>query len=117
MIRRPPRSTLFPYTTLFRSGLRYKRTGRKHLACPPPHGFLRGSAEGVPCLQDHANSVLCDLPAAPPLGSSNLSLQIYYGRPRRAIRALGLLPIHNTVKLVFQTFSATRASSHMEPEL
>src|SRR5256885_9192932 len=23
MIRRPPRSTLFPYTTLFRSGLKY----------------------------------------------------------------------------------------------
>src|SRR2546429_2987582 len=26
MIRRPPRSTLFPYTTLFRSGLRQART-------------------------------------------------------------------------------------------
>src|SRR3712207_8976896 len=26
MIRRPPRSTLFPYTTLFRSGQRYQRT-------------------------------------------------------------------------------------------
>src|SRR2546422_8463131 len=26
MIRRPPRSTLFPYTTLFRSGLRVHRT-------------------------------------------------------------------------------------------
>src|SRR3712207_7450556 len=25
MIRRPPRSTLFPYTTLFRSGLRSRR--------------------------------------------------------------------------------------------
>src|SRR2546430_6544782 len=28
MIRRPPRSTLFPYTTLFRSGLREKRLDR-----------------------------------------------------------------------------------------
>src|SRR3712207_8692619 len=27
MIRRPPRSTLFPYTTLFRSGLRGRRLG------------------------------------------------------------------------------------------
>src|SRR5256885_10020696 len=27
MIRRPPRSTLFPYTTLFRSGLRVKHLG------------------------------------------------------------------------------------------
>src|SRR3712207_7533793 len=26
MIRRPPRSTLFPYTTLFRSKLRYRNT-------------------------------------------------------------------------------------------
>src|SRR5437016_7893422 len=26
MIRRPPRSTLFPYTTLFRSGERHSRT-------------------------------------------------------------------------------------------
>src|SRR3989442_15445743 len=31
MIRRPPRSTLFPYTTLFRSE-------------PPPQGAFRGSA-------------------------------------------------------------------------
>src|SRR5260221_3600566 len=30
MIRRPPRSTLFPYTTLFRSHTRY----RKHISCP-----------------------------------------------------------------------------------
>src|SRR5260370_14386250 len=28
MIRRPPRSTLFPYTTLFRSGVRARRPGR-----------------------------------------------------------------------------------------
>src|SRR2546425_4675381 len=29
MIRRPPRSTLFPYTTLFRSGAREKALGEK----------------------------------------------------------------------------------------
>src|SRR5438034_8127555 len=42
MIRRPPRSTLFPYTTLFRSGLergragrcRRRRQGRKGAAAP-----------------------------------------------------------------------------------
>src|SRR2546422_2285789 len=32
MIRRPPRSTLFPYTTLFRSG------AATHRACARPHG-------------------------------------------------------------------------------
>src|SRR5256885_8730449 len=30
MIRRPPRSTLFPYTTLFRSGLDQERQHERH---------------------------------------------------------------------------------------
>src|SRR6266699_4956153 len=33
MIRRPPRSTLFPYTTLFRSAS--TRTMRSHIGLPP----------------------------------------------------------------------------------
>src|SRR2546422_7970062 len=38
MIRRPPRSTLFPYTTLFRSPLRARvlRTGAIHAAQADP---------------------------------------------------------------------------------
>src|SRR2546427_7810851 len=43
MIRRPPRSTLFPYTTLFRSGpgparpaLRRHQRPHRHPARPPP---------------------------------------------------------------------------------
>src|SRR3712207_8924897 len=39
MIRRPPRSTLFPYTTLFRSR-RPQRLGRAVAALPPPGGPL-----------------------------------------------------------------------------
>src|SRR3989449_3106089 len=35
MIRRPPRSTLFPYTTLFRS-IRLARLVRALMAPPPP---------------------------------------------------------------------------------
>src|SRR5215211_8325547 len=38
MIRRPPRSTLFPYTTLFRSRARVWRGG------PPPAGSPRGDS-------------------------------------------------------------------------
>src|SRR3712207_8348836 len=50
MIRRPPRSTLFPYTTLFRSGgqqvelpipvgeIRFPAPGGKH----PPRAFVAG---------------------------------------------------------------------------
>src|SRR2546422_3050294 len=44
MIRRPPRSTLFPYTTLFRSSRRSKhplyrtggRAGQERTVCPSP---------------------------------------------------------------------------------
>src|SRR5688572_31633478 len=42
MIRRPPRSTLFPYTTLFRSEVR-RRVGRVE-----PQGFVNVSLEQVP---------------------------------------------------------------------
>src|SRR2546427_6814982 len=35
MIRRPPRSTLFPYTTLFRSRARRRRCARPARAPPP----------------------------------------------------------------------------------
>src|SRR6266496_5704613 len=35
MIRRPPRSTLFPYTTLFRSSPRHPRAGRRGRRCEP----------------------------------------------------------------------------------
>src|SRR3712207_7355365 len=53
MIRRPPRSTLFPYTTLFRSGepvlpqpmcIHHGRMGGKHLAggAAGPHRILGG---------------------------------------------------------------------------
>src|SRR3712207_8834627 len=36
MIRRPPRSTLFPYTTLFRSRLKCPRCGISTCAAMPP---------------------------------------------------------------------------------
>src|SRR3712207_7649287 len=52
MIRRPPRSTLFPYTTLFRSGLApASRTPR----APAPHAVSR-----PPCLTPSV------VPAFPP---------------------------------------------------
>src|SRR3712207_7408143 len=46
MIRRPPRSTLFPYTTLFRSGLRRRRSAASvspvRGAAPARRGLVRG---------------------------------------------------------------------------
>src|SRR3989440_10243258 len=37
MIRRPPRSTLFPYTTLFRSEVGHALVGRALPLCDPVH--------------------------------------------------------------------------------
>src|SRR6266480_5083515 len=56
MIRRPPRSTLFPYTTLFRSRPR-SRTPRRDRAPPgDPVGAAR-SEEHTSELQSHVNLV------------------------------------------------------------
>src|SRR5437868_12944334 len=66
MIRRPPRSTLFPYTTLFRSGSAIASSGRASahrfnresetptsiveynvIACSAPRAFRRASSDDV----------------------------------------------------------------------
>src|SRR2546426_11745527 len=48
MIRRPPRSTLFPYTTLFRSGARVEQVRRERVTegvrARPPRDARRGRA-------------------------------------------------------------------------
>src|SRR5438067_9771793 len=53
MIRRPPRSTLFPYTTLFRSRL-------QHLPSEVDHGALHAQAEpqvGDPRSEEHTSEL------------------------------------------------------------
>src|SRR3989449_7057094 len=56
MIRRPPRSTLFPYTTLFRSWGRVQRNlghaGRMIRHLPNRHGLLAAGAELGPDFGD-----------------------------------------------------------------
>src|SRR2546426_3530871 len=46
MIRRPPRSTLFPYTTLFRSRVAGRRRAR-HLVRPGARRAVAGPVAGV----------------------------------------------------------------------
>src|SRR5260221_4819239 len=50
MIRRPPRSTLFPYTTLFRSNMRFSL--KKHSARTSPAARARRTKPGEHTLQE-----------------------------------------------------------------
>src|SRR5438034_8490582 len=56
MIRRPPRSTLFPYTTLFRSTITSARCGLLSSSCLGPPALCR-SEEHTSELQSHSDLV------------------------------------------------------------
>src|SRR3712207_8929684 len=66
MIRRPPRSTLFPYTTLFRSTAQTDQEGRVRVRPPPPSsgnveappadGRGQDDADRLPAEGDHRRS-------------------------------------------------------------
>src|SRR2546430_7492012 len=60
MIRRPPRSTLFPYTTLFRSALRTQLEQLSHTACEAHSG-----APAQPARADEAAITAATLEHAP----------------------------------------------------
>src|SRR5205807_7955445 len=58
MIRRPPRSTLFPYTTLFRSSaLQHRAPGRPPRRLPDPRARRQRSEEHTSELQSPCNLV------------------------------------------------------------
>src|SRR6266511_4636661 len=57
MIRRPPRSTLFPYTTLFRSSSGRRRAAGRAAGRIPPSGFGLRSEEHTSELQSRENLV------------------------------------------------------------
>src|SRR3989449_4189227 len=57
MIRRPPRSTLFPYTTLFRSPL---EQGLHHRPARPPHRIERDGEPAPPDPRDVQDGELHD---------------------------------------------------------
>src|SRR3712207_8548863 len=56
MIRRPPRSTLFPYTTLFRSGLGDPRSSSGLREIIIPFANLSPSSPLTPCTKGHVGS-------------------------------------------------------------
>src|SRR5258708_25576190 len=79
MIRRPPRSTLFPYTTLFRSlpAPRYLRRGSIANSVPP----AAGRGDPVRRLREHAQAR-----RSPRLRLSRSSLRSAVGEDRKSTR-------------------------------
>src|SRR3712207_7406064 len=63
MIRRPPRSTLFPYTTLFRSEERerkergFKERLRRFIEAAPPYLWLDGGSLVVARSEEHTSEL------------------------------------------------------------
>src|SRR5260370_9317239 len=96
MIRRPPRSTLFPYTTLFRSALETERFDQLELVLDwrvaADHAELDGNArseEHTSELQSHLNLV-CRLLLEK---KKKKNTHLYYLPPmRRRLRAASALP-------------------------
>src|SRR2546422_3649459 len=102
MIRRPPRSTLFPYTTLFRSPVRGHPSRREHRA---GHCCRRAPGRGVPGLQVEHRRAQADHPdlearehtarrglgrgtsmSMLPLSSEMPTITDTFGRPLRSLR-------------------------------
>src|SRR3989442_3073748 len=99
MIRRPPRSTLFPYTTLFRSW-----TGVLYAALAMP--FLGGLLPELPLR----------LPALPVRQAASApSTQPGLHPPSGSSAALGLLPTRFYEARVPATLTNTRAQHHSIP--
>src|SRR3712207_7436361 len=68
MIRRPPRSTLFPYTTLFRSLVDLRRLRARHLAVAAGQPLRRAAADLAAAALDHRaghDRALLPLPDGP----------------------------------------------------
>src|SRR2546426_4577860 len=71
MIRRPPRSTLFPYTTLFRSGYRPSISPQPPMRLAEPPGAAPLGAEPMPNLGAESE-VECEDRKSTRLNSSHL---------------------------------------------
>src|SRR3712207_7071847 len=101
MIRRPPRSTLFPYTTLFRSYLEGRvgraggpgRAGRRRrggaVALRPQQDALRRAGRALPCARDRKSTRLNS-------SHANISYAVFCLKKKKT-QKITRLPIHTTV--------------------
>src|SRR5256885_10905481 len=97
MIRRPPRSTLFPYTTLFRSARHPPRCAFGRSRCAGGSRRPRRSEEHTSELQSPCNLVCRLLLEKKKNNSQNVSTHKvfstmrYYSTPLRSLRAHGVI--------------------------
>src|SRR5258708_40117369 len=97
MIRRPPRSTLFPYTTLFRSKTTYRLVLSSRAEKKP---LLQGWAIVDNTIGEDWNDVEVSLVAGAPHSFIQQLSQPYYGRRP-------VVPLPESVQLTPQTHAAT----------
>src|SRR6266571_4471233 len=106
MIRRPPRSTLFPYTTLFRS--RRRRCARGRWPRAPGRGRRR-SEEHTSELQSHVNLV-CRLLLEKKKKHRSHSLRSAGGGARRDAVAAHELDVRDTLVFFLMIRQPPRAT-------
>src|SRR5256885_16587864 len=95
MIRRPPRSTLFPYTTLFRSPAVLRRARRLDRAlrvelseAAPAHQARGGRTQQPPDGREGARDLLRAVPAAAPAAPGDHAGDAVAGAAGRRMRPL-----------------------------
>ena len=121
MIRRPPRSTLFPYTTLFRS-CRFRSFGATVSRSGPPAGSFRSKVSENPIFRCNSLTVspICE-PSAPksystPRGRARAGFEILaqpfpVPDPRRAVFE------PNCSKIPFFRCNSLTGSTNCEPSV
>src|SRR2546430_5647618 len=89
MIRRPPRSTLFPYTTLFRSRERHRRdrAGGFSAGRGPPH---QGSSRFANRSEEHTSELQ---------SQSNLVCRLLLEKKNSNQAGTGQFPDHNLITI------------------
>src|SRR2546430_11439602 len=95
MIRRPPRSTLFPYTTLFRSESAHIRTG-----CGTPAEPERAEPDGAGRSEEHTSelqsqsNLVCRLLLEKKKKKQHLTLHTSVESPRVTYNMRAIVKIH-----------------------
>src|SRR5256885_4221975 len=94
MIRRPPRSTLFPYTTLFRSGGKLSRTRARVSFRPfdesPIHEVVRADGESKEIrIQDRSEEHTSELQSP-----CNLVCRLLLEKKKNHISTLLMISVH-----------------------